>query len=191
MTARLTLPVLPTTTVGDCCTSCQKTAGCNSFQYCPQRGGCTLSGGTLISFGACQLSKDANVTNGLPPAWSGWSGALPLISGEEGGRVDRGWERLMPCAGVAHGIPQNHPGASPQSPPTPHGMPQDTSGRPRRRPTLSQPPLGRLDAGCSRRDVGGWATGGGVSMRRHEVPLVQVPATYVCIFCNLLNFHHQ
>ena len=67
--------------VGDCCTSCQKTTSCNSFEYCAQRGGCGLGDGTLIEYGSCTLVHDLDVAAGATPAWSDWSTTNPLISG--------------------------------------------------------------------------------------------------------------
>ncbi|KAL4421363.1 hypothetical protein ABPG75_010654 [Micractinium tetrahymenae] len=68
-------------TVGDCCASCAKAAGCNAFQYCTLKGGCRLLDGTSRPFGSCQLYHDDAVAAGQPPVWVDYNGTTPLISG--------------------------------------------------------------------------------------------------------------
>ena len=68
--------------MGDCCASCQATAGCNAWQYCSQKGGCRTPNAPAQPYGACRLLRSAELASGQAPSYSDWSAlTVPVISG--------------------------------------------------------------------------------------------------------------
>lgn len=68
-------------TIGDCCTSCQHTQGCNAFRYCALRGGCTTADGTAWKFGYCLLQYSPEVASGSAPVYYDFEYDYPFASG--------------------------------------------------------------------------------------------------------------
>lgn len=70
-------------TIGDCCSSCQQTSGCNAWLYCPQRGGChSPDGKSSYSFGYCALKNSPDVSAGQEPNYDDLSAVkVGLASG--------------------------------------------------------------------------------------------------------------
>lgn len=67
--------------IGECCASCQATAGCNAWVYCSQAGGCPAADGSYTRpFGYCQLKSSPEVAAGNAPSYEDTSATSVTVA---------------------------------------------------------------------------------------------------------------